>query len=371
MAKTKTKAASQSVGPGGTGYGIESRVNYNYAKPGRGKEAPKRTKATSWEIVVVRALQLLVELLPAPYSDTAHVYDMLPHATIGHLLSLSQIPTLLASLLRNDSVTDWITRKETYNVMLSLLRRMADSELTVRCLIGQQWEVSSTCGLEDWMWDDGEITWTTDASGEVEVVPPLYTYFKKLTKQSEAFLAGAVQMFDEVGEAEVDEMIIQGTSLCGDIIAARDDLERAITFLGQPSSDTDRETQSKQEDSARNHGRKKGKDKGKGRDIQIQVDKAYEEACEKLSFKHVSLADDATTEHGSGLHYAGYNYAAQLSQTQNASRNPKNRLHLLKELAVTATSLPPGVWVRVDEVRNDAMYVQHPSYIALLFIFQQ
>ena len=26
-----------------------------------------------------------------------------------------------------------------------------------------------------------------------------------------------------------------------------------------------------------------------------------------------------------------------------------------KELAVMATSLPPGVWVRVDEVRNDAM----------------
>jgi len=356
------------VGPGGTGYGMESRTNYNYATPGGGKEAPKRTKATSWEIAVVRALQLLVELLPAPYSDTAHAYDILPHATIGHLLSLSQIPTLLASLLRNDSVTDWITRTETYNVMLSLLRRMADSELTVRCLIGQQWVVSSTCGIENWMWDDGEITWTTDASGEVEVVPPLYTYFKKLTKQSEAFLAGAMQMFDEEGAAEVDEMIIQGTSLCGDIIAARDDLERVIAFLGQPSTDADRETPSRQGNIAQK-GRKKGgkgKGKGKGRDMQIQVDKVYEEACEKLSFKHVSLADDGTTQHGSGLHYTVYNYAAQLNQTQNASRNPKNRLHLLKELAVTATSLPSGVWVRVDEVRNDAMYVQRP-YIALQF----
>lgn len=371
--KTKTKTASKSVGPGGTGYGIESGSSYNYATAGHGKEATKRTKETGWETVVVRTLQLLVELLPAPYSDTAHVYDMLPHATIGHLLSLSQIPTLLASLLRNDSVTDWIARKEMYNVMLSLLRRMADSELTVRCLIGQQWEVSSTCGLEDWMWDDGEITWTTDASGEVEVVPPLYTYFKKLTKQSEAFLAGAVQMFDEGGEAEVDEMIIQGTSLCGDIIAARDDLERAITFLGQPSSEANRETRSQQEDSAQKDSKKRGKSKvkGKGRDMQIQVNKVYEDACEKLSFKHVSLADDANARHGSGLHYAGYNYAAQLNQTQNASRNPKNRLHLLKELAVTATSLPQGVWVRVDEVRNDAMYVQHPFHFALLFTFQQ
>lgn len=360
LAKTKTtKTASKSVGPGGTGYGVGPGGNHHkQTTSGHGKE---RTKPTSWETAVVRALQLLVELLPAPYSDTAQVYDMLPHATIGHLLSLSQLPALLASLLRNDSVTDWIARKETYNVMLSLLRRMADCELTVRCLIGQQWEVSSTCGLENWMWDDGEITWTTDASGEVEVVPPLYTYFKKLTKQSEAFLAGAMGMFDQESEAEVDEMVIQGTSLCGDIIAARDDLERAITFLGQPSSDANREAQSHSAQNVQKKGGKgkgKHKGKGKGRDMEIQVDKAYEEACEKLSFKHVSLAEDASSiQNGSGLHYAGYSYAAQLNQTQNASRNPKNRLHLLKELAVTATSLPPGVWVRVDEVRNDAIAI--------------
>ncbi len=57
----------------------------------------------------------------------------------------------------------------------------------------------------------------------------------------------------------------------------------------------------------------------------------------------------------SGHNYPTYKYGPELARTANATRNPKDRLHLVKELAVMATSLPPGVWVRVDEVRNDAM----------------
>ncbi|KAJ8508783.1 hypothetical protein ONZ45_g8975 [Pleurotus djamor] len=32
-------------------------------------------------------------------------------------------------------------------------------------------------------------------------------------------------------------------------------------------------------------------------------------------------------------------------------------MHLVKELAVMATSLPPGIWVRVDETRNDVLKI--------------
>ena len=59
---------------------------------------------------------------------------------------------------------------------------------------------------------------------------------------------------------------------------------------------------------------------------------------------------------GKKLSYADYNFTTTLEQTQDRTRNAKDRLHLIKELAVMATSLPPGVWVRVDEIRNDAMY---------------
>ena len=39
---------------------------------------------------------------------------------------------LLASLLRNDSITDWTARSDLYNAMLCLLRRMADCEVTLQ-----------------------------------------------------------------------------------------------------------------------------------------------------------------------------------------------------------------------------------------------
>lgn len=244
--------------------------------------------------------------------------------------------------------------------MLSLLRRMADNELTIQCLIGQRWEMDKSCDLECWMWEDGDITWTKNSKGDLEVVPPLYSYFKKLTKQSEAFQAGAMQVLAEGGEDgdDVDETMIQGTSLCGDIIAARDALERAITLLGLSSSNLEYDSQAPQ---ANYSNQLSEKGKGKGKDVSINTDQVYIDACERLAFKHVSLWE-ASSDDNAELNYANnYNYASQLKQTENATRLPKSRLHLVKELAVTATSLPAGVWVRVDEVRNDAMYVLHTS----------
>ncbi|PPQ77024.1 hypothetical protein CVT25_014841 [Psilocybe cyanescens] len=367
IAKSQSKRAEKSVGPGGTGYGYGGETGVGYGGSGdryagrrstNDSDSASGTKhqkdlAQHWDNIVVRALNTLTELLPAPYANDPQVYDILPHVSIGHLINLSQIPTLLATLLRNDSVADWISRKEIYNAMLSLLRRMGDCELTILCLIGQHWDVASTCGLENWMWGDGEITWNDSTT------LPLYTFFRKLTKQSEAFMAGAMQMVGG-GDAdtEVDEMMIQGTSLCGDIIAARDDLERAIAVLGRPDLQ-ERENRGEGEEGrvsgTLQANTEKSRGKGKGRDVSLDFDRVYAEACERLSFKHVSLAEDNVN--GDELNYTGYYYAAQLNQTQNSTRVPKYRLHLLKELAVMATSLPPGVWACVDEVRNDAMYV--------------
>ena len=46
---------------------------------------------------------------------------------------------------------------------------------------------------------------------------------------------------------------------------------------------------------------------------------------------------------------------ARRRASASGTRAPAARLRLLKELAVMATSLPLGVWVRADEVRNDAL----------------
>ena len=85
----------------------------------------------------------------------------------------------------------------------------------------------------------------------------------------------------------------------------------------------------------------------------FDLEKEYIAACEKLSFDYVSMGSEGPGS--SGLVYKTYNFATLLQQTQNSTRIPRNRIHFAKELAVMATSLPPGIWVRVDEVRNDAM----------------
>ncbi|OBZ78821.1 Baculoviral IAP repeat-containing protein 6 [Grifola frondosa] len=346
------------VGPGGTGYSTDLPYNRGRGR-GRGAVETSRTSrsdalASHWDQIIVRALTTIMQFLPSPYDDSAHMYDMLPHASIEALLSLSQLPDLLGNLLRNDSVTDWIARSEVYHAMLALLRRMADCELTIEVLIGQRWEMSKSSGIEEWMWGDGEIVWETnrdsDKEGELIRAPPLYAHFKKLTKQCETFLAGASTMLETGQDQDTDEVtdtMVKATSLCGDIIAARDDIERAMTVMGKDASTVLHDPDVPHGDSKQT--------KGKGPDPDIALERKYIQECEHLAFQYVTLSQPR--DNGIGLDYPSYNYAPQLQQTASATRNPKDRLHLIKELAVMATSLPAGVWVRVDEVRNDAIKI--------------
>lgn len=247
-------------------------------------------------------------------------------------------------------------------------------------LIDQRDEVKQSCGIEEYLWGDGEITFNIHPTTQKPTVaPPLFSYFKKLTKQCETFLAGASQMFegDNAQDAgEELEGIVQATSLCGDMLAARDDIERAMKVMGQdpekvaswvppeipdehsdaepngsPSSRRSGRNKSKDKDKASTSSRKA--DKGKQRDPNIDIDRAYRLRCEQLSFSYVDLPDITQSKE--------FHYANLVKQTASATRIPKNRVHFLKELAVMATSLPPGIWVRVDETRTDAMFVHFGS----------
>lgn len=164
-AKLRKTAPGSSVGPGGTGYGTGrggasygggfihvmaysniDHIGYApYRARGRGRgrrgkaafilpadDTPQRDPlAAHFDEIIVRALHTITSYLPSPYSENAQIYDMLPHPATGTLLLLSQLPDLLGSLLRNDSVMDWIVRIDVYSAMLALLRRMADCELTL------------------------------------------------------------------------------------------------------------------------------------------------------------------------------------------------------------------------------------------------
>jgi hypothetical protein len=330
------------VGSGGTGYGTDSINQHGYGTARskvdakHNKQGQQRDKmAAQWEELLTRALNTLTELLPSPYDDPVQVYDILPHPSIGPLLSLSQLPELLGSLLRNDSVSDWISRSDIYYAMIALLRRLADCELTVQTLIGRGWEKDKSCGIEEWMWGDGEIDWVKE-NDRIERTLPLYDHFNKLTRQCQAFMAGASGMMEAGDENEDDaEMVVKATSLCGDIIAMSGDMERAMAILKTTGSSN----------TVANGEGTSDQGKGKARDPSVDMEKEYSLACERLAFKFTTILGDDSN----------YKYVTELKRTELSTRVPRDRLHLVKELAVMATCLPPGVWVRVDEVRNDAM----------------
>ena len=88
------------------------------------------------------------------------------------------------------------------------------------------------------------------------------------------------------------------------------------------------------------------KGKGKSVDDTFDMERQYSRACERLAFAHVTLSESSDS---GGLRFA-FHYNGEVRESASSTRTPKNRLHLIKELSTIATSLPPGVWMRVDEV---------------------
>ena len=340
-----------SLGPSGGGWGVLNELEPSYhtkptTKPRRNVRANRRSTGgsklkakdvtsdgtRSWDNASNWVFRALAVYLPNPYVDSPEPFDFVPHPSIGTLLQLSYLPETLGALLRNDSVADWITRSETYQTMLRLLRRLADCELTIKLLISRGWSKSKSCGVDSFIRGDGEVVWERDEDGIVVRTPPLYNHFEKLTKQCESYLTGMSTITGDIGEAGIKEM-----SFCGDIIATKEDLDRCLVVIG---------TTSELDES------RMGERAGKVPSYSGELDKAYERQCEELAFKYVTLSEDGPT---GGLVYRSFHYRNMVEASSNDTRIPKDRLHILKELAVIGTGLPPGIWVRVDEVRNDVM----------------
>ena len=95
--------------------------------------------------------------------------------------------------------------------------------------------MKTSSGVEAHLWGEEPITWET-VNDEAVKVQPLYIHFQKLTKQCETFMAGANKMLQDAPDGPAGEDVedtIKGASLCGEIIVARDDIERAMRVLGK------------------------------------------------------------------------------------------------------------------------------------------
>lgn len=286
----------------------------------------------NWDEVSTWVFRALMVYLPNPDADSPAPFDFVPHPSICALLQLSYLPETLRALLRNDSVADWITRSEMYQTMLRLLRRLADCELTIGLLTSQGWSKAKSCGIDSFVRGDSEVVWERDEADEIVRTAALYNHLEKLSKQSVAYLTGMTSIVGDIGETGIEDM-----TLCGDIVAAKEDLDRCLAVIGGTSGSAGIEVEERTGKAALNG---------------EELDKFYERECALLAFKHVELSEPGPTE---GLVYRTFHYRDMVEASSNDTRIPKDTLHILKELAVMGTALPPGIWIRVDEVRNDVM----------------
>jgi hypothetical protein len=171
-----------------------------------------QAKDAAADKVFTTALETISALLPHPDRDDANVYDFLPHPSLPYLLITSTFVDLLTDLLRNDSVADWTARSELYFAVLSTLEALGESESTLEVLCAERREKRWSSGLGSWMTGAGDVCWdrkvvvASPAKGkgskkrkaEKEAVlgapilaPPLFSFLRRLAKQSEAFRRAA------------------------------------------------------------------------------------------------------------------------------------------------------------------------------------
>ncbi|BGP35026.1 hypothetical protein JCM10296v2_006856 [Rhodotorula toruloides] len=337
------------------------------------------------------ALRFLSSLLPSPDSPTPKIYDFLPSPLLSSLIELSTLPDLLTLLLRNDSVPEWQRRSEVYFAMLDVLGKIGGSEGLLGVLFGERREKRWSEGIEAWMRGVGEVKWERKVApgqeevgkgkkgkgkaaprgrkrradegeegenkGEVVMTAPLYTHLGKLLRQASAFRKAAIS-----GDFDDSDAALIG--ICGDFVTAGERFKQTKKVWG----DMHGRNHGGAVDGRRVEGKGQGKGKGKGKEREW-TEADYVKACEALAYDSVNLA----IENDKGeVTYPTHYYNRDILTSANSRRT--NFAHLAKELAVLSTSLPPGIWVRVDETRVDVIKCliagpEHSPYANGLFEF--
>lgn len=311
---------------------------------------PLSPEQTKYDKTLAAIMSLLTELLPRPSWDS--LFDLAPPPLLKVMLRTSMLVEKSEELLRNDSVQDISVHSEMYITFVRLLQRICACSETEFLVMERRRKKLHTLGLLRIAQSlpipndlpgfgpktRGKIAAAAEERRRAEVLiyeensdrKTLVEVSTNLCTQAKFFLKGA----EKSEGAEFDG--IEATKILGiclEIVGIKEEFEklasRAAHSDGGSSSEGIFDVKVKHHASPAFTGKKP--------------------IPPQLGFKYHSQIAFEYTENVLKTHH----YKAQAG---NLKQSPRGRvLHLTRELATMSTSLPQGIFVRVEDSRPDVL----------------
>jgi hypothetical protein len=358
--KNKRKASDNGTGYGyGYSYGggpstLESAPPYSSQSTDsvRVEDTKHLEAGSAYDAQLLLIFDSLAHLLPAPSNTYAAEFDYLPHPSLGAIIRSSYLLEVFEELLRNDSVEDMSLRSGLYFSMMKILRLFAGHEALFNLLTQKREIISKTEGVHYYIRNggtpeklaepvpkpekvDGRTRLATmlnsnkahpsaenKETAKLQYGPPLLNLFEKLVTQARIFRKTAASNYQSLQFDDDGEMSTKAVGLCGDLVELWDVITLSIQDLensrkpdqGEPSTP-------------------------KGKQPETKVD--LPEYLKKLAYAEYDILGADNKLHP-------FAYTREVESLGSQSLNPKRTLTLAKELATMSTSLPEGIFVRVQ-----------------------
>ncbi|KAI9771607.1 MAG: hypothetical protein M1840_001822 [Geoglossum simile] len=280
--------------------------------------------------------KVLTAAMPGEYGLLGHHTYPIDANILLTMLNTSWLGEKMEELLRNDSMTDISKRSDLYVALLGLTKRIGQCA-PIASFLGLPRDIKRTSsGLLKIAGREGELELENDSS------TTLWELLEKLVKQARVIMKGLE--ISDYQDIESDDM--STVALCVEMVNVFESMQTSVEWSKEHARELARQD--------RFHGNSKGKQKASDDDLKQSSNSgsSLEESAQAYRQRQIHFHQNRAFEHitdFTGTHY-------HMTEIQSLRHSPKGRImHLTKELATMATSLPEGIFIRVSDGRPDVM----------------
>ena len=303
--------------PAGSGYNDASSNGVGYAGGWDPYYSPSNNSLPTSSFVdveeegpdelTIRVLKLVTALIPT--AATVEDYTMVTELTL--LLPSSYLFDYLAELVRNDSITDLVTRRNLYTAAFGLLEAMSQHRLLQHLLFLRRRVKKNSPGLKSLYSDRGQLEFVKALSSK-DTLNSIYDNGEHLVKQARALLKLSQRTPSSSDHSKESTRMCKIVVTLFDTLQRLKDAESALKCLHIKASDP-------------------------------ESSQTWAMYCSENA---ITFSDDVLRNH---------RHEDKFGSTKTSN---KGRLTAIgREIANMTTSLPTGVFVRVAESRSDVMKI--------------